>query len=478
MKKILLVSCLLSFSLKIFAQQFSQINTGTLYDSFENPAQKSFITDTSRKYAFNFLVPNFNADFFFSGDAQNALKTRAFFNVYDTRDLKINQGKFNHAGASTNIYLAMFKVFQSFNGDSELGFSWQLRGEGRGVISDESVALLNGTQPFVNDYYSDIFNDQFHYQAYHQLSFSYREKLNKQFAFGIKVSALMGVQYKSVNINHSYIAFNKSSDSATVSLRGRYLDSYIPGNSLTGSDFMPTFRNPGASISIGTIYRTDDNFIIQANIKDLGFIHWSPLSRVYTFDGRSGFYSLSGAAREDSISKGVNRIIHGGVRVQSFVTPVNGHAEVSANHSFWIDDDHLFKYSPTLVASKELFYPGFTGALVNPVSYKNYTATVTAMYDDLRMFNVGLQLMYKTSNAEFFIGSDKLTATKRFESDAKSLTIAGAEASTPFTGANIFLGFSLKFGPVIEHPMNSSTIPLGEKGFFGRVISRLFKTND
>jgi len=36
----------------------------------------------------------------------------------------------------------------------------------------------------------------------------------------------------------------------------------------------------------------------------------------------------------------------------------------------------------------------------------------------------------------------------------------------------------MKFGPVIEHPMNASVIPLGEeKGFLGRIWDKLFNPN-
>jgi len=37
---------------------------------------------------------------------------------------------------------------------------------------------------------------------------------------------------------------------------------------------------------------------------------------------------------------------------------------------------------------------------------------------------------------------------------------------------------AFRLGPVIEHPMNSSTIPMGEKGFLGRLWGRLFKTGE
>ncbi|MGZ3820601.1 MAG: DUF5723 family protein, partial [Mucilaginibacter sp.] len=69
MKKILLIFCLFLFAVKGFSQQFSQYNSGTLYDSFENPSQRSFVPDTSKMFAFNFLVPNFDANFYLKGDA-------------------------------------------------------------------------------------------------------------------------------------------------------------------------------------------------------------------------------------------------------------------------------------------------------------------------------------------------------------------------------------------------------------------------
>jgi hypothetical protein len=141
-----------------------------------------------------------------------------------------------------------------------------------------------------------------------------------------------------------------------------------------------------------------------------------------------------------------------------------------------LDGNNTIKYSPTLIASKELFYTGFVGALVNPFQYQNYVVTLTTTYDDLKMFNLGAQFMIKTPNFEFFIGSDKLTQTSGLLLDAMTKNPASINQSTAFTGASIFLGFSVKFGPVIEHPMNASVIPDGEKGFLGRLWGRLFKT--
>jgi hypothetical protein len=102
-----------------------------------------------------------------------------------------------------------------------------------------------------------------------------------------------------------------------------------------------------------------------------------------------------------------------------------------------------------------------------------YHASLTVSYDNASLLGVGLQLMYKTYNGEFYIGSDKLMQTAELAT-AKSNYSSYTNGS--FTGASFFMGFALKFGPVIEHPLNSSVMETGEKGFLARLYNRLFKT--
>jgi hypothetical protein len=478
MKKVLLVLCLLFFSVKIFAQQFSQYNTGTLYDSFENPSQRAFIPDTSKKYATNYLFPNFNFNFFLSGDAQATLKTRAFLYKYDNSALQIGKGKYNHVNMDANVYFVMFKMFSSLNGDEEMGVSAQTRAEGKALLSDETIAALNGTGSFSSGTpYYNVFNSNYYYQTYHQISFTYREKFNKQFAFGAKISMLLGIQYQKLDVTKSSGTFDRAKDTAGIALAGRYYASYIPGK-FNARDYLPTFRNPGASISIGTTYRTEDSFILQGNIKDLGFIHWSSRSHVYDFNGNTQVLGLSTPAREDSIYNKIAKLVRGTVIGGSFVTPIDGRAELSINKSFWLDEDRMFMYSPTAIASKELFFPGFIGAIVNPFQYKNYVVTFTTTYDDLKTFNLGFQFMMKSPNYEWYIGSDKLAQSVSLASQALNKNSPQISQNSAYTGADFFVGFTMKFGPVVEHPMNASTIPTGEKGFIGRLWGRLFKTNN
>lgn len=477
MKKILLAFSFLTFTLHSFGQQFSQYNTGTLYDSFENIAQRSFIPDSSRQYASNFFLPNFSFNSFLSGNAQVPLKSRAFSGRYVTDNLKIGTGQFNQVNANANYYLFMFKAFTNLAGDAEIGISAQTRFELRGAFTDESVALFNGPIGLPDDHYDNIFNNNGIYQAYHQLSFSYREKINKNAAIGVKLSLLMGIRYQKIDIAESHIDIDRPNDQALLTMRGRYLLNYIPGN-FTTHDYIPTLRNPGAAMSIGSQLSTRDNFNLQFNLKDLGFIHWSSRSYTYNFNATDTIMQLSSRDREHNIYDAAKNVAKTNAVTGSFITPTNGKFEMSANKVYSLDYDNRFKYSPTLILSKEIFFKGITAALINPVSYKNYTATLSTSYDNYKVLSIGGQFMVRTPNAEFFIGSERLFPTGRlaFASLGNSSQI---NYNPSYTGANIFLGAAFKFGNVIEHPLNASFIPTEDNpGFLKRLYYKIFKREE
>ena len=470
MKKILLIFCFLFITAKGFSQQFSLYNTGTLFDSFENPSQRTFIPDTSRMYASNFFVPNFDGNFFLTGNAQASLLSRAFSAKYDNSTLQIGTGSLNHVSANASVYSFMFKMFGSLQGEEELGIFAETKSEGRGAFTDETVGLFNGPSAFPNNIYDNVFNNNFYNQIYNTIGFTYREKLSSQVSLGIKVGLLMGVDYTKLDTYESHISFNKLNDAATLSLRGKYEFSKGPGN-FDNRSFLPTTRSPGAQISIGTSYKTDDDITFQANIKDLGFIHWYDNSVISNFDNTTTITGLSSAKRERNIYGDAYDLLVSGGRYTSFTSYTDGRFELSATKSYYLNDN--IKYSPTLIASKELLYNGFTGAMVNRFQFMNYNVSLTGSYDNLNLFNLGLQFMYKSHNGEFFIGSDRLVQSVSFISATGG---SGSYSNGSFTGGDIYLGFAWKFGPVIEHPLNANTIPDGQKGFIARLWNRIFKT--
>jgi hypothetical protein len=471
MKKILLISSFILITAKGFSQQYSLYNTGTLFDSFENPSQRSFIPDTSKKYAFNFFVPNFDGNIFLTGNAQSTLMSRTFGSKYDNSALQIGSGALNHVNANASVYSLMFKMFNSLNGDQEMGFFLETKSEGRGVFTDESIALFNGPSAFPNSIYDNVLNDHFYNQIYHDLGFTYREKLSKQVAVGFKVGFLMGIDYTKLDIYESHLTLDKLNDGATIALRGKYAYSKGPGT-FDKQSFYPTSRSPGLQFSVGLSYTTDDHITFQGNLKDIGFIHWYNNSVVNNFDNTVGTFGISGPNREKHIYNAVYSLLKSGYQTTSFNSATNGRAELSATKTYYINDDNTFKYIPTLIAAKDLLYDGFAGAMVNRFQYKAFNGSLMASYDNLNLFNVGLQFMYKPNNMEVFIGSDRLTNTLSF---AGSTSKTATHTNSSFTGGDIYLGFAIKFGPVIEHPLNANTIPNGNKGFLARLWNRIFK---
>ncbi|HTK18929.1 MAG TPA: DUF5723 family protein [Mucilaginibacter sp.] len=471
MKKILLIFCFLLIAAKGFSQQFSLYNTGTLYDSFENPSQRSYIPDTSKKYAFNFLIPNFDGNFFLTGNAQSTLLSRAFNSNYDNSALQIGNGALNRVNVNASAYTLMFKMFASLNGYEELGLFFETKSEGRGVFTDESVALFNGPSAFPNNIYDEVLNDHYYNQIYHDLGFTYREKISNQVAVGFKLGFLMGIDYTKLDIYESHLSFDRLNDAATISLRGKYSYSKGPGT-FDKQSFYPTSRSPGVQFSAGFSYTTDDKITFQGNLKDIGFIHWYSNSVVSNFDNTTTVSGLSSAKREKNLYGAVYNLFKSNYQVTSFNSATNGRAELSATKTYYINDDNTLKYLPTLIASKELLYNGFAGAMVNRFQYKALNGSLTASYDNLNLFNIGLQFMYKPNNVEVFLGSDRLLNTVTF---AGSTGKGSTYTNGSYTGADIYFGFALKFGPVVEHPLNANVIPDGNKGFLGRLWNRVFK---
>lgn len=473
MKKSLLLLCFLLPAIKIFGQQFSQYNTGTLYDSFENPSQRSFIPDSSRQLASNFFIPNFGANLYVKGNAQNALINRLFAGYYNTADLTVGAGKYSNIRSTANSYWAMLKIFTSLNGNQEIGFSASTRAESSGHLTDESIAIFNGYLNFPKDNYTNILNSRYDYQVYHQFSFSYREQVTPRFALGVKLSALLGLAYSKVDIRQSQVDFDRQNDSARIALQG------VSRESDRLKAF--SFKNPGIAVSIGAGTTTRDGFRLQFNLKDLGVIHWGGDSYVADFSRDTTLGGVSGRNRETNIFNAVTEIISTNKKSAGFYSKTNAIAEISVNRLYWLDYNHHFKLSPTVIASKELYYNGVTGALVTPISYDNYTATFTTSYNTIGLFNFGGQVMYKTPNAEVYLGTERLVQTGRSilaaarnSNDHPQVT----GAIRQYSGADVFLGVSFKFGNVIEHPMNASVIPDGEQGFFARFFGKIFKGKD
>ncbi|WP_158827819.1 DUF5723 family protein [Mucilaginibacter lacusdianchii] len=470
MNKALLAFSFLFISTATLAQRFSHYNTGTLYESFENPSQGVFIADTTRTIAFNFLVPNLNTFGYLKGNAQTTLKSRAFTGRYNNDALQIGQARPNNILVNANVYLAMIRILSNQNGDQELGASIQTKGNGRGNLTDETFAFFNGSQAFApGTRYDNIFNGSAYYESYHQFSLTYREKATRNLSLGIKLSALLGIAYNKITVDGSTLTFDPTADNATWYMHGSYLSSFEPGQ--FGRKDLFSFKNPGASVSLGATYKTDDNFTIQGNIKDLGFIRWSDNFRASYFGNATTVEGLRTGSREKNVINALSRLVEKApIRYANYI-PIEGRAEISVSKKF---TGSVISYTPTAIVAKALYHGGSTAALVNHIQYSNFILTATGIYDYNHVLSLGGQLMFKAPNVEFYVGSEQLSQSANMLS-ANNKNQSAIEKNMPYSGTSVFLGFSVKFGRMFERWRNTSYIPTGgEPGPLGRFWTRLF----
>ncbi|MEH3114155.1 hypothetical protein [Pedobacter terrae] len=67
-----------------------------MFDAFENPSQKSFTLDSSRKFSSNFFLPYFGTNAINKGDSEFAIRKLTQEGIFDTRSLYIGTGEVNH----------------------------------------------------------------------------------------------------------------------------------------------------------------------------------------------------------------------------------------------------------------------------------------------------------------------------------------------------------------------------------------------
>lgn len=446
-------------------QQYGLFNTKTLFDGFENPAQKTFVLDSSRQFASNFLLPYFGINAVSKGN-EEFLRRVIVHSRYNTEDLPLNTGKKNNFFQNSNFYLLNFKIFKSYKYHKEIGLSWQLRSDANVSYTNETLAILDTYRRFIDDNVKDFnnaFNNNGYQQSYHQFSLNYRENYNKRLAFGVKLSLLSGIAYNQLVINESSISLESPNGPLAASLNGYYKASFLKTKDLSKKDAYPLFKNPGAAISLGTTYTSRRGLFIMANIKDLGLIRWNKNSYYYRYGSANSIYleniqGLSSTEIQDTI---INIAIKDKSN-SSFYTPTNAKIDFLVSKTFGF-------YTPSFIASKNLFYKGGDIAMVNKFYNSNFSVSAIPAYNLNNFFIFGAQGMYQTPNFEVFIGSDNLLKSVALLKNNENVNAYGS-----YINASFYIGASIKFGYVVEHPQNSSYIPgLGDEGqsFFKRLFS-------
>lgn len=462
-KRYFLISFLLIAGTQLKAQQYGLFNTKTLFDAFENPGQKAFVLDSSRQYASNFLLPNFNLSAVNKGDAGYPLKMFAKNRILNSENnlnainVPIGQNKLNKASASSNIYLLTFRIFKNYKYQKELGFAWQVRTDAYANYTNETIVALDDINRFTSPQ-KNLLNGNGYAQSYHQFSITYRENFNKALAFGAKISLLSGIAYANGEISKSEL-IGPITDKANIKVVTDYKSNVLFKDDVNA---MPNFKNPGMSISFGTTYTTSAGFFIMANIKDLGFIKWSNESHDIHVDD---YLSLRRGPLIPNyeIAKQLRYLITQNDQLKGFYTATNAKADFLISKTFGF-------YTPNFIVSKNLIYKGGDVVLVNNFKYNEFSAALSPTYNMLGFGMLGAQGMYQTPNFEFFAGTDNLLMSAK-------LPFTGQGIGSQLTGASFYMGLGIKFGYTVEHPQNSSYMPglsgrpYNEKSFFSRIFA-------
>lgn len=466
MKRTFLLLFLIACQGPAWAQQYSLYNSRTLYDVFENPSQSAYQIDTSRRFAFNFFIPNIGINATFSGDGESSFKSLIYDGVFKGTGLELGKGSRNNRLAlNTNNYLAMFRMLKTVKKSREIGLSWQVRNDARVRATNETFALFDDFDLFAEDSYKDIVNDYLLNQSYHQFSLSYRENVTRRLSVGVKASLLSGISYNELKVKNSELNIYPEDDEIDIMVAGRFRSSFMLDN-FEASSIKPNFRNPGLSITAGAGYKFKYGWSVFGNLKDLGIIRWSKSSYEYAFNtGQIIINNASNSTSDDRLADSLDKRISNSRTNKSFISTINGKIEFLVNKDFG-------NYQPNLIVAKSLFNNAGDIALINNYRFRNYVFTLSTAYNTNMFMQVGGQFMIKTPNKEFFIGSDQLFKTIQF---AKGFNDSSPPYPAGYTGASFYLGAGFKFGRVMEHPANANYIPGMEESNGGGFIKRIFR---
>jgi len=451
-----------------YSQQYSLYNSRTLYDSFENPSQRAYQVDTSRRFAFNFFIPTISLNSTFSGPGESAFKSLIYDGVFNGRNITLGENQMNTISFSSNNYIAMLRVLKAVKKYKEMGVSWQIRNDGRANVTNEVFAIFDDYRAFNASNLSNLFNVNGYNQSYHQFSFAYRQNYTKRFSVGAKFSMLSGISYTALKVDKSEINMDKANEVFDVSVKGQ-LRSSFKFDDFQRQMLNPNFKNPGLAITAGASYRLRDGWSILGNIKDIGFIKWNKEAYEYEFDtGQIIIQNASNSNADERLADSLDTRISRASVNRSYVSMINGKAELMLSKEFG-------NYKPNLILSKSIYYDGGDLVLVNNYHLKNHVLSASAAYNTTGILQIGGQYMIKTPNVEFYIGSDQLL--KSYEM-IKNYSKSASPYSSGYTGASFYMGFGLKFGSILEHQANATNISGFRKNPIGKFIKGLVGKKD
>lgn len=447
MKKWNSLIILFLFPICVKSQQISLTHSNTQYDAFENPVQTGFVKEQSRKYAIT-LFPSLDAFIYFNGASENVLKKLLFTRIIPTAGYgEIGLGNSNQVDFKGNIYLFNYRIYKTVNYSRELGFSLQFRNDGQAFVTNETLSIFNSINQFNRNSYVDIFNTKGYNQSYWQLSATYREDYNEKWGFGAKISLLNGATYNKINISSSSFQIN-TNNSVDANLAGNYTSSFGT-DSFTYKKLLPNLKNMGAALSGGVSYTHPKGLYITFNIRDLGFIRWSKNTPRYNFNGNVRVNNVNSPNASSQFSSQFGDIITNSQTNKRFTTTIDTKMILAASKNFGF-------YTPVFVFSKSAFRQDGQMGLLNNFKLNAFNIGLNPIYDFQTKLNFGTQVLIKSPNAEFFIGSEQLFPTYYL---TKGFIQNNENIGKPHPKANIYMGLNVKFGSRMQNIGNADEIP-------------------
>ena len=421
--------------ISIYGQEIALKHSGTQYDAFENPEQSGFEKDLSKRNAIS-IFPAFHMLFNFKGVSSNGFKELLLSqNIDSTTFSDIGLAKMNRTNIKTNIYLFTYRILKSEKNDKELGFSVQLREDGRAKITNETFALIQSFNNFSPTSYQGIFNDKGINQSYWQFNVNYRQKYDDQWAFGGKVGLIDGISYNKVAITTSDFAINTLTNSYSANFVGNYYSSFGT-DTFKIKQLYPDLKNLGLSVSGGVAFTSKKGFYFTVNIKDLGFIHWNNKTSVkYSYNNTITIANASSSNADDRFYTAFSNIANN--------NPINKNLYSTLNTKIDVAVSKRFKnYMPVFVISKSTFRSDGQIGLLNNFKWRILNLGINPIYDFNSGLNLGTQLMLKSPNMEFYIGSEAFKPTQNLINGIQKDDINIID-KTP--RASFYMGLTMKF---------------------------------
>lgn len=430
----LLFIIILLIPIAVTGQEISLIHSGTQYDAFENPAQSGFEKNLSKRNAIS-ILPAFNLLFNFKGPSSIAFKELMFTqDITNTPFNDIGSAKTNRTNFSTNLYLFTYRIIKSEKNDKELGISFQLKEDARAKITNETFALIDSYNNFTQPVYQDVLNGKGINQSYWQFNVNYRQKYNEQWAVGGKIGLIDGISYNKLNVQSSDLTINTLTNSFSTNFVGKYNSSF-GDDTLTTKLLLPDFKNLGLTLSGGISYTSKKGYYFTAHLKDLGFIHWHKSSVKFSFNNTITVANANSNTADDRFITDFSNIANNNPVSTGFYSSINTKIDVAVSKRFK-------NYMPVFVISKSTFRSDGQVGVLNNFKWNFLNLGINPIYDFNSGLNLGTQLLLKSPNMEFYIGSEALKPTQNI---IKGFNNRDETIGNKTPRASFYMGFNIKF---------------------------------